>query len=393
MRIGLVSPYPWDVPGGVVAHIRDLAETLIEFGHDVSVMSPVDDDEAPIPEYVVRAGRTVPVPYNGSVSRLVFGPLSATRMHKWLRDGDFDVLHLHSPETFSLSLLALMSARGPIVATFHSANPRSRMLSMLQAPLQAQLEKIQGRIAVSPAARKTIVEHLGGDAVIVPNGVRISRFTETPPLPGWPESNGGVGFLGRLDEPRKGLQTLLTAFPEIAERHPGARLLVAGPGDPAVIESVPEQLRPQVELTGLLSEEDKARALSSVDVFVAPNTGGESFGIVLLEAMAARRAIVASDLDAFRAVLADGRAGWLAPVGDAAALGDAVSRLLADPDTRSQLAGEAWERVQPYDWSAVAGEVVHVYEMVTRAGVSVFPDPAGTGGGGGGLLRGLRQRC
>jgi phosphatidylinositol alpha-mannosyltransferase len=111
--------------------------------------------------------------------------------------------------------------------------------------------------------------------------------------------------------------------------------------------------------------------------------------------MAARRAVVASDLDAFRAVLADGRAGWLAPVGDAPALGDAVSRLLADPGARARLVLEAWERVQPYDWSAVAGEVVHVYEMVTRAGVTVFPDPAGTGGGGGagGLLRGLRQRC
>ncbi|MHB2023028.1 MAG: glycosyltransferase family 4 protein, partial [Mycobacteriales bacterium] len=185
MRIGLVSPYPWDVPGGVVAHIRDLAETLIEFGHEVSVLTPVDDDETEIPSYVVRAGRTVPIPYNGSVSRLVFGPLSATRMHRWLRTGDFDLLHLHSPETFSLSLLGLLSARGPIVATFHAANPRSRILAMLQSPLQAQLEKVQARIAVSPAARQTIVEHLGGDAVIIPNGVRTDRFRGAAPLPRW----------------------------------------------------------------------------------------------------------------------------------------------------------------------------------------------------------------
>jgi len=141
MRVGLVSPYPWDVPGGVVAHVRDLAETLIGLGHDVSVITPVDDDDVPLPGWVTRAGRTVPVPYNGSVSRLVFGPVSAARVRRWLEDGDFDVLHLHSPETLSLSLLALMNARGPIVATFHAANPRSRILAMLQSPLQVQLAR------------------------------------------------------------------------------------------------------------------------------------------------------------------------------------------------------------------------------------------------------------
>src|SRR5579872_3169403 len=119
MRIGLVSPYPWDVPGGVVAHVRELAESLRELGHDVSVMSPVDDEDAPLPDYVTRAGRTVPVPYNGSVARLIFGPMSAGRVRRWIHDGRFDVLHVHSPETLSLSLLALMNARGPIVATFH----------------------------------------------------------------------------------------------------------------------------------------------------------------------------------------------------------------------------------------------------------------------------------
>src|SRR5436305_13173876 len=178
MRVGLVSPYPWDVPGGVVAHVRDLAETLIGLGHEVSVISPVDDDEVPLPGWVVRAGRTVPVPFNGSVSRLVFGPVSATRVRRWIHDGGFDVLHLHSPETLSLPLLALFNARGPIVGTFHAANPRSRMMAMLQSPLQVQMEKPNGRIAVSPAARKTIVEHLGSDAVLIPNGVHVRRFAQ-----------------------------------------------------------------------------------------------------------------------------------------------------------------------------------------------------------------------
>src|SRR4051812_6498209 len=313
MRVGLVSPYPWDVPGGVVAHVRDLAETLIGLGHEVSVISPVDDDELPLPGWVTRAGRSVPVPFNGSVSRLVFGPVSASRVRRWLADGDFDVLHLHSPETLSLSLLAVMNARGPIVATFHAANPRSRILAILQSPLQVQMEKLSGRIAVSSAARKTIVEHLGGDAVLVPNGVHVHRFAEAEPLPGWPGDGGAIGFVGRVDEPRKGLDVLLRAFAALRRDRPDLRLLVAGPGD---IDDVPEG----VTVLGTVSEETKARVFRSVDVFAAPNTGGESFGIILLEAMSAGTPIVASDLDAFRRVLEDGTAGQLAAVGDTESL-------------------------------------------------------------------------
>src|SRR5947209_18394285 len=248
MRIGLVSPYPWDVPGGVVAHVRDLAEVLIARGHDVSVMTPVDDEGALLPAYVTRAGRTGPVPFNGSVSRLLFGPVSATRVRSWLHDGKFDVLHLHSPETLSLSLLALFNARGPIVATFHAANPRSRVMAMLQSPLQVQMEKLNGRIAVSPAARKTIVEHLGSDAVLIPNGVPVQRFAQAEPLPGWPGEGGALGFVGRVDEPRKGLDVLFRAFERLGQEHPHLRLLVAGPGE---ADDVP----PNVTQLGQVSDE------------------------------------------------------------------------------------------------------------------------------------------
>ena len=364
MRVGLVSPYPWDVPGGVVAHVRDLAETLLVLGHDVSVISPVDDDDAPLPSYVTRAGRSVPVPFNGSVSRLVFGPVSNARVRRWLHDGEFDVLHLHSPETLSLSLLALMNARGPIVATFHAANPRSRVLAMLQSPLQVHIEKIVGRIAVSPAARKTIVEHLGSDAVVVPNGVHVRRYADAMPMPGWPGEGGAIGFVGRLDEPRKGLDVLLDAMPYVWKSHPGVRLLVAGPGDP------PPRLDERVTLLGRVSEEDKARLYRSVDVFAAPNTGGESFGIILLEAMAAGAAVVASDLDAFRRVLEapDGSAaGALATVGDPESLGHACASLLSSPARRDALLRTGRAVVDRYDWSVVAREVVRVYETTISA--------------------------
>lgn len=374
MRVGLVCPYPWDVPGGVMAHIRDLASALLDLGHEVSVLAPVDNDDEPLPRYVVPAGRTVAVPYNGSVARLIFGPVSARRARRWLREGDFDVLHLHSPETLSLSLLTLMSASGPIVGTFHAANPRSRVLSALSPALQPQLEKVQGRIAVSPAARRTIVEHLGGDAFVIPNGVDVAAYAVAAPLPGWPGDGGTIGFLGRVDEPRKGLSVALDAFTLLSRHRAGARLLVAGPGDIAgVRRAVPSDLRRRVVVLGRLSEEDKRRFFHSVDVYAAPNIGGESFGIVLLEAMAAGTPVVASDLEAFRLVLDGGRAGALFPVGDPVALAAVLEALLADHGRRRALVRAGDARVVAYDWTAIARSVVRVYETVRQATDSAVP--------------------
>jgi phosphatidylinositol alpha-mannosyltransferase len=367
VRVGIVCPYTWDVPGGVQQHIRDLAEALIELGHEVSVISPADDD-TPLPDYVVPAGHAVPVPYNGSVARLSFGFLSARRVRRWVREGKFDVLHVHEPAAPSLSLLACWVADGPIVATVHTAIPRSRFMHAAYPALQTALEKINGRIAVSEAARTTLVEHTGGDAVLIPNGVTVRRYEKASPLPGWPGESGALGFLGRMDEPRKGLDILLRAFTELGTERPGLRLLIAGPGDVAdVLARVPAALRPRVILLGQVSEEDKARVYHSVDVFCAPNTGGESFGIVLAEAMAAGAPIAASNLDAFRQVLRGGKAGELFETGDASALARAAGRLLDDPQRRADLSAAASDAVRAYDWPMVARDVVQVYEAVVAA--------------------------
>src|SRR5271166_1947869 len=353
MRVGLVCPYSWDVPGGVQEHIRDLAEALIDLGHEVSVISPADDDSA-LPSYVVPAGRAVAVPYNGSVARLAFGPLSANRVRKWVRDGNFDVLHVHEPAAPSLSLLACWVATGPIVATFHTANPRSRVMHAAEPMLRSALEKISARIAVSEAARTTLVHHLGGDAVLIPNGVTVRRFEKAEPLPGWPGEGGAIGFLGRMDEPRKGLPLLLRAFELVAAERPGLRLLIAGPGDvQEVIARVPAPIRDRVLLLGQVSEPVKVQLYHSVDVFCAPNTGGESFGIVLTEAMAAGAPIVASDLDAFRRVLRGGRAGELFDTGNSADLAAAIGRLLDDPEQRAALSAAASAAVRDYDWPKI----------------------------------------
>ncbi|MBV9793017.1 MAG: glycosyltransferase family 4 protein [Actinobacteria bacterium] len=365
MRVGIVCPYTWDVPGGVQSHIRDLTEALIELGHSVSVISPADDD-APLPDYLVSAGRPVPVPYNGSVARLSFGPLSASRVRRWVKEGNFDVLHVHEPTAPSLSMLACWIASGPIVATVHTAMPRSRVLQASIPILRSALEKINGRIAVSEAARTMLVEHLGGDAVVIPNGVATRRYAApADPLPGWPGEGGAIGFLGRMDEPRKGLPILLQAFAALGPQRPGLRLLIAGPGDQQeVLDRVPAALHDRVVMLGQVSEDDKVRMLHSVDVFCAPNTGGESFGIVLAEAMAAGAPIVASDLDAFRRVLRNGRAGELFANGDPADLARAAALLLDDPGRRQLLSAAAAAAVSSYDWSVVAKDVVNVYETV-----------------------------
>src|SRR4051812_17806049 len=374
MKVGLVSPYSFDVPGGVQAHVRDLAGELLRRGHEVSVLAPADDDDG-LPPWVVPAGRAVPVRYNGSVARLSFGLLSASRVRRWIRDGDFDVLHVHEPASPSLGLLACWAAIGPIVATFHASMDRSRAMTAAYGILQTALEKVTGRIAVSERARDTLVEHLGGDAVVIPNGVSVARFANAEPKPEWSSRGPGepvLGFLGRIDEPRKGLPVLLAALPAIADKHPGVRLVVAGPGDAdEVRSSVPKALRDRVELLGLVSDADKARLMRSVDAYVAPNTGGESFGVVLLEAMAAGTPVLASDLDAFRLVLDHGRTGRLFRAGDADDLAECAVDLLDDTAQRASLVEAGLARVKRYDWEQVAGEILAVYETVTWSGLKV----------------------
>ncbi|MFE1171796.1 glycosyltransferase family 4 protein [Streptomyces sp. NPDC058773] len=372
MKIGIVCPYAWDVPGGVQFHIRDLADHLIHLGHEVSVLAPADD-ETPLPPYVVSAGRAVPVPYNGSVARLNFGFLSAARVRRWLQQGAFDVIHIHEPASPSLGLLSCWAAQGPIVATFHTSNPRSRAMIAAYPILQPALEKISARIAVSEYARRTLVEHLGGDAVVIPNGVDVDFFATAEPKAEW--QGRTIGFIGRIDEPRKGLPVLMDALPAILTAVPDARLLVAGRGDEEeAVAALPADLRSRVEFLGMVSDEDKARLLRSVDLYVAPNTGGESFGIILVEAMSAGAPVLASDLDAFAQVLDQGEAGELFTNEDAEALAAAAVRLLGDPARLAELRERGARHVRRFDWATVGADILAVYETVTTGAASVATD-------------------
>ncbi|WP_016698984.1 glycosyltransferase family 4 protein [Actinoalloteichus spitiensis] len=367
MRVGIVCPYSLEVPGGVQAHVADLAATLRGLGHEVDVLAPAAED-AELPEFVTSAGRSLAIPYNGSVARLSFGPRSFARVRRWVREHEFDVLHLHEPVAPSLALLALMVADGPIVATFHTSTPRSRALTAFQGVLRPFLEKITARIAVSDLARRVQVQHLGGDAVLIPNGVDVGFFSEAAPLPGYPRAGGTVGFVGRFDEPRKGMPILLDALRRVAPDRPDLRLLVVGRGDgDELLRAAGPELAPRIDLLGQVDDETKARALRSVDVYCAPNTGGESFGIILTEAMAAGAAVLASDLDAFRRVLAGGGAGVLHAVGDAGALAEELAGLLDDDHHRAGTAARGRRQVETFDWPVVARQVMRVYETAMAA--------------------------
>jgi phosphatidyl-myo-inositol alpha-mannosyltransferase len=370
MRIGMVCPYSLDVPGGVQSHVLQLAEVMLARGQEVSVLAPASPD-TPLPDYVVSAGRAIPIPYNGSVSRLQFSPAVHGRVRRWLTEGSFDVLHLHEPNAPSLSMWALRVAEGPIVATFHTSTTKSLTLTVFQGVLRPWHEKIVGRIAVSDVARRWQMEALGSDAVEIPNGVDVKSLASAPPLDGYPRPGKTVLFLGRYDEPRKGMAILLEALPRVMERFGDIQLLIVGRGDEDQLRTQASGFAENLRFLGLVDDAAKASAMRSADVYCAPNLGGESFGVVLVEAMAAGTPVVASDLDAFRRVLRDGEVGRLVPVGDSAALADALIAVLADDALRQRYVAAGSEAVGRYDWSVVASQIMRVYETVAGSGVKV----------------------
>lgn len=354
MRIGMVCPYSFDAPGGVQAHVLDLASVLIERGHHVEVLGPADANQH-LPDYVTRGGVSLPVPFNGSIARIAIGPHVARYAREFIVRGDFDVLHVHEPNATSFSLAALRLAQGPIVATYHASATASVVLQLALPVLRGNLEKIRAGIAVSEMARRWQVEQIGTDPVVIPNGIDTTRFAAAR-QPQNDSNDVEIVFLGRRDEPRKGLDVLLRAVDKLARP---AKVTVIGGGR--------ERTAPRVNFVGQVSEAEKARILGRADIYVAPNLGGESFGIVLVEAMAAGCAVVASDIEAFAAVCnaeAETPAGLLFPVGDSDALARRLQLLIDEPSVRNTLINASTQRARDYDWSHVADQIMAVYEAV-----------------------------
>ena len=371
IRIGMVCPYGWDTPGGVQTHIRDLADHLIEEGHYVSVLTPVSDDSVDSANYVVNAGKPISIPVNGSVAKILFGPVASSRAKQWIASEDFDLLHLHEPAIPSLSLLACSAAEGPLVGTFHVSTQKKKAIYAIGPILEPIVEKLTARIAVSELARSTLKDHFDTDAVVIPNGIDGQRYANAKISENY---SGGhtVGFIGRFEESRKGLQVLLDSLAIVSRFIPDVTYLIAGPGESEdFLKRLNPQLRSRIKFLGLLTNEQKMSFLKTVQIYVAPNTGSESFGIILTEALSAGTAVVASDIPAFKAVLENGAAGDLFINGDSADLAKVLVALLRDDQRRKKLSENGKLSAQKYDWQVVAEQIEHIYEMAIASGDKV----------------------
>jgi phosphatidylinositol alpha-mannosyltransferase len=364
MKIGLVCPYEWTVPGGVGNHVRALAGELRRAGHRVDVLAPA---ERPVAEPgFVGLGGSVAVPYNGSVARIAIGPRTLVRVRRAVARGGYDLLHVHEPLSPSVGLLAVTAAARsvPVVGTFHANLGRSLALDAASPLLGRVYDRLAARIAVSASARDTWQGRFGGTMAVVPNGVGSEFFASPEPLEGWKGDGPTVLFVGRL-EPRKGLAYLVRAFLRLKPAFAGLRLLVVGRDDKGqqakAMAMVPPRLRSDLVFAGAVPQADLPSYYASADVFCAPSLGGESFGIVLAEAMAVGLPVVCSDIGGYRDVVRDGTDGLLVPPRDPEALAEALAGLLDNPARLAAMGEAAAQSARRYAWEVVAADVEEVY--------------------------------
>jgi phosphatidyl-myo-inositol alpha-mannosyltransferase len=382
VRVALVSPYSYTYPGGVGRHVEALAEELLRQGHDVRLLAPSDPDDRlarvlhrgarpqprPLPDYAIPLGRTVGLPMNGAVSNLALTPTAVGVLGHELRTGGYDVAHVHEPNAPAVSWYAAEASPVPTVGTFHTYST-SRLANGLAANFvgaRRLYAKLAARIAVSEAARWTAERFYGGRYRVIPNGVDLDAARTAGERGDGPLR---LLFVGRA-EGRKGLPILLRSFEALRSAGVDARLTVAGATD---VEVEPLLLESEgVEVAGRVSEDEKWRLIGETDLLVAPSLGGESFGMVLTEAFASGKPVVASDIAGYRDVVRDGVDGVLVPMGDPVALGEELRSLALDPARRERMSRAARERADRFAWPRVASEVAEVYEQA----VSV-PEPEG----------------
>ncbi len=373
MKIALVSAFDYSFHGGVTDHIRNLSSQLEAAGHEVLVTGPCSDMER-VPENFVPMGKPVPIPSNGSIARVSISVWLSPRIKRFLNREAFDIIHLHEPFSGFVPLNTISVSETVNVGTFHSYRSSSHFFRMGGAVLtNPYFRRLHGLIAVSEPARDFINQHFPGDYRVIPNGIRMDQFVDgAGPFPHLRDGMINLLFLGRLEK-RKGLKYLLSAFSRLKWNWPNLRLIVVGPGKPDddSYRIMSERNLRDVMFVGGVSEEDKVRYYRSADIYCSPATGRESFGVVLLEAMAAGKPIVATSIEGHASVMTDGREGLLAPPKDDEALANAIERLIHDPGLRKSLAANGYERAQRFRWEKVAGEVMDYYvECIeaTRAG-------------------------
>jgi phosphatidylinositol alpha-mannosyltransferase len=366
VKIVQVSPYSWDAPGGVQMHVRQLSEHLSRRGHDVLVLAPGEAPE--VRDHVRIVGRTLAIPVNGSVAPICFSVRSSGIVRSALREFQPEIIHVHEPIMPSTSMLAVLQANAPVVATFHANVPRGTLQSAAVRTLapffRPVWHRIDRRLAVSRAARDSICARMGeADVRIVPNGVDVDVFASAVPAALPP--GRALLFVGRL-EPRKGFPVAVRAFGRVARDYPDTWLVVVGDGaDRDAVQELDAGARARVLMLGRVSQEALPTYHRAADIFLAPAIGSESFGIVLVEAMAAGLPVLASDIPGYREVMRHGQEGLLVPPDDPVRLAGAMRRLLDDPAYAASLGENGALRAREFDWEAIVHQLEDEYAELT----------------------------
>jgi phosphatidylinositol alpha-mannosyltransferase len=376
VKIGIVSPYAYPRPGGANAHIRETYAHLKGMGHQVRIITAPWGDDPPAQD-VIQIGQAVAVPFNGSIGRVTLSLRLEWLVSRMLEREKFDIIHHHEPFVPFLSFQILDSAKCPNVATFHAFGGFSISYWLGRVVLDHYMQKFDERIAVSSAARHFVSRYFPGDYRIIPNGVDVDFYAHARPFPEFRDGKVNILFVGRV-EPRKGTMYLARAYARLKPKYPQTRLIIVGRGPEIgdVRRFVHQHRLADVFFAGRVEDADKASFYKTADMYVAPSTGQESFGIVLLEAMAAGCAVIASDIHGYKRVVQRNVSGLLVEPKDADALADAIERLIAQPELRKNL-GEAGSRRAPeYDWRHVTAELVGVYEEVIQRRTAPASEPA-----------------
>ena len=375
MKIGIVSPYAYPRPGGANAHIRETYSRLTDLGHDVRIITAPWGDDPPAKD-VIQIGQAMAVPFNGSIGRVTLSVRLEWLISRMLERERFDIIHHHEPFVPFLSFQILDSAKCPNVATFHAFGGFSFSYWAGRIVLDRYMNKLDERIAVSSAARHFVSTYFPGDYRIIPNGVDVEFYANAKPFPEFRDGKTNILFVGRL-EPRKGAMYLLEAYAKVKRAFPNTRLVICngGPQLGKMRRFIHDRGLQDVFFAGRVDDIDKARFYKTADIFCAPSTGQESFGIVLLEAMAAGCAVVASDIHGYKRVVQRNQSGLLVEPRDPDALAAALERLIRDPELRQRL-GEAGARRAPeFDWTHVTAELVNVYQGVIQRQATAPVEP------------------